>query len=127
MKSFILISFFIISFSYVDFSHEKENSRSDFFINELRVSETLLKKIEEIDNKYRLKYQKLNAEIQFRNSELTEIIQTKPFNEEKAKYTLQKIAEARSLIKLNNIKHHFEIESDLDSFQRMKFNDFFSP
>lgn len=125
MKFFLLMC--SILFSIACFSHEKENSRSDFFINELRVSETLLKKIEEIDNKYRLKYQKLNAEIQFRNSELTEIIQTKPFNEEKAQYTLTKIAEAQSLIKLNNIKHHFEIESDLDSFQRMKFNEFFSP
>ena len=127
MKHFILISVFIISFSCMIFSHEKENSRSDFFINELRVNKTLMKKIEQIDNKYRIKYQKLNAEIQFRNSELTEIILTKPFDEEKAKYTLQKTAEARSLIKLNNIKHHFEIESDLDSFQRVKFNEFFSP
>ena len=125
MKLLLLIC--SILFSVACFSHEKENSRSDFFINELRVSETLLKKIEYIDNKYRVIYQKLNAEIQFRNSELTEIIQTKPFNEEKAQYTLTKIAEAQSLIKLNNIKHHFEIESDLDSFQRMKFNEFFSP
>ena len=40
---------------------------------------------------------------------------------------LSKMAEVQSLIKLNNIKHHFEIESDLDTFQRMKFNKFFSP
>ena len=112
--------------SNVTFSHEKEISRADFYINELRVSETLMKKIEGIDKKYRIIYQKLNAEIQFRNSELNEIIQTKPFNEEMAKSILSKISEAQSLIKLNNIKHHIEIESYLDSFQRMKYNDFFN-
>lgn len=125
MRYFVLILMFILS--NVTFSHEKEISRADFFINELRVSETLMKKIEGIDKKYRIIYQKLNAEIQFRNSELNEIIQTKPFNEEMAKSILSKISEAQSLIKLNNIKHHIEIESYLDSFQRMKYNDFFSP
>ena len=74
-----------------------------------------------------MQYEKLSAKIQFHNSELSEIIQNKPFNEKKAKDVLTNIGNAQMTIKFLNIKHHLEIESKLDTFQRMKFNEFFSP
>ncbi len=109
------------------FSHEKDKSRAFLFKEELRVSNEQFKLISTIDNRYRTKYQKLNAEIQFRNSELNEVIYSSPFNEKKATQILKKIADAQLLIRLNTIKHHLEIEKKLDSYQRMKFNEIFKP
>jgi len=122
-----LTLFILIILSTLIFSHENDQSRADFFKNELRANETLLQVIESIDNKYRIQYQKLNVEIRFHNSELTEIIQIKPFREDKAISILKKVGESQSLLKLHNIKHHLEIEKELNSFQRMKFNEYFSP
>ncbi len=109
------------------FSHEKDKSRAFLFKEELRVSNEQFQLISTIDNRYRTKYQKLNAEIQFRNSELNEVIYSSPFNEKKATQILKKIADAQLLIRLNTIKHHLEIEKKLDSYQRMKFNEIFKP
>ena len=93
----------------------------------MRANDALLQEIESIDRHYRTKYEKLDVEIKFRNSELNQIIQKQPFDEDRALVILNKISVARSMIKLNNIKHHLEIEKELDSFQRMKFNEYFSP
>jgi len=125
-KKFICIALFF-SFSLVLFGHEKSDSRADLFKNELRADDELLQKISEIDNKYRIQYQKLNAEIRFHNTELNEVVQTKPFDEPKAKKILAKLSDSQSLIKLYSIKHHLAIEENLDSFQRMKFNELFNP
>ena len=125
MKQLTLLILIIISLQL--FSHENSQSRADIFKNELQANETLMQVIEDIDNRYRIQYEKINLEIRFHNSELTEIIQTKPFQEDKAKSILRKISDAQSLLKLHNIKHHMAIEKELDSFQRMKFNEFFSP
>ena len=118
---------FILLFSYQIFSHENKNSRADIFLKEIQVDENIFKSIEIIDNRYKLQYEKLSAKIQFHNSELSEIIQNKPFNEKKAKDVLTNIGNAQMTIKFLNIKHHLEIETKLDTFQRMKFNEFFSP
>ena len=109
------------------YGHENSNSRADFFKNDLNVSERVFEIIETIDNRYRSKYEKLDVEIKFRRSELNEVIQHQPFDEKKANAILQKLFRARANVKLNNIKHHLEIEKELDSFQRMKFNEYFSP
>jgi hypothetical protein len=123
MKYFLVI----ILCSITIFSHENGQSRAELFKNELNASNDLLEKIEIIDNKYRSKYEKLNADIRFKNSELSEVVRIKPFDEKKAKEILAKIAVSQSFIKLTSIKHHLEIESNLDSFQRMKFNEHFNP
>jgi len=122
-----LICCVVLAISCMTFSHDKDMSRAEFFKEELRLNEKQLITINGIDNRYRIKYQKLNSEIQFRNTELKEVIYETPFSEQKVKGILSKISEAESLIKLNNIKHHFEIEDHLDSYQRMKFNERFSP
>ena len=125
MKKYTL--FILICFHFMAYGHENKNSRADFFKNELNVSEQTFETIETIDNRYRSTYEKLNVEIQFRRSELNEVIKDKPFDEKKANAILQKLFRARANVKLNNIKHHLEIEKELDSFQRMKFNEYFSP
>ena len=125
MKKYTL--FILICFHFMAYGHENNNSRADFFKNDLNVSERVFEIIETIDNRYRSTYEKLNVEIQFRRSELNEVIKDKPFDEKKANAILQKLFRARANVKLNNIKHHLEIEKELDSFQRMKFNEYFSP
>ena len=122
-----IIVIIILLISFFGHSHDRDMSRAEFFKEELRVNDNQLTTINGIDNQYRIKYQKLKSEIQFRNTELKEVIYETPFNEQKVKGILSKISEAESLIKLNNIKHHFEIEEHLDSYQRMKFNERFSP
>lgn len=117
----------LICFHFMAYGHENSNSRADFFKNDLNVSERVFEIIETIDNRYRSKYEKLDVEIKFRRSELNEVIQHQPFDEKKANAILQKLFRARANVKLNNIKHHLEIEKELDSFQRMKFNEYFSP
>ena len=109
------------------YAHENGQSRAELFKNELKATNELLETIEEIDNRYRSQYEKLNADIRFKNSELSEIVRKKPFDEPKAKEILAKIAVSQSFIKLSSIKHHLEIEKNLDPYQRMKFNEHFNP
>ncbi|MBL6722997.1 MAG: hypothetical protein ISQ13_03195 [Candidatus Margulisbacteria bacterium] len=112
---------------FMAISHDKNSSRADLFKNELKASDELLQTIAAIDNKYRSEYQKLSAEIKFHESELASLVRIKPFNEDKAKQILKKLYNSESEIKLYSIRHHLEIESHLDSFQQMKFNELFNP
>ncbi len=122
----LLLLFFLV-FTYQTYSHENNKSRADIFLKEINVDESTFKSIEIIDNRYKLQYKKLSAQIQLFNSDLSEIIQNKPFNEKRAKKVLSNIGNAQMTIKFLTIKHHLEIEKKLDTFQRMKFNEFFSP
>ena len=117
----------LLCLTHIGLAHTKDQSRSEIFRSELRLNDTALNQVVEIDNRYRIIYQRINAEIQFRNSELKEITQSKPYNEDKAKRVLKKIADAQVDLRLNSIRHHLEIEKKLDSYQKMKFNEIFNP
>ena len=125
MIKFIFIFIFTIA-TFIT-PHEQNSSRADFFKEELRANDALLIAIETIDNEFRIKYQRLSSEIQYRNTELDELVKKKPFNERKAKAILKKLSEANAQMKLYNIQHHLAIEGKLDSYQRMKFNEYFKP
>ncbi len=67
------------------------------------------------------------AKLETSNSKLSEAIQQTPFNEKKVVSKINDNFSLRAKMKLYNIKHHLEIEDLLNSYQRMKFNEFFKP
>ena len=121
----LLMVIMIASFAIIP--HENSTSRADFFKDQLRADDNLLVTIETIDNEFRVKYNRLRSELKFRNTELDELVKKKPFDEIETKKILKKIAEADAQMKLYSIQHHLAIEEKLDSYQRMKFNEFFKP
>ena len=105
--------------------NENKDSRAQFFKDDLGVSQEQFKRIETIDNYYKIKYQTLNADLKLKQAELTKSIKHRPFNDSDVKKKISNELTVSGKIRLNNIKHHLEIESLLDSFQRMKFNEYF--
>tara|TARA_A200000113_G_scaffold175579_1_gene160760 strand:- start:148 stop:519 length:372 start_codon:yes stop_codon:yes gene_type:complete len=118
---------FIFIFSVSIFAHDDSKSRSSIFLNDIKASPDQFDKIELIDNKYKLIYEKMFAKLETSNSKLSEAIQQTPFNEKKVVSKINDNFSLRAKMKLYNIKHHLEIEDLLNSYQRMKFNEFFKP
>jgi Spy/CpxP family protein refolding chaperone len=117
-----------LMFFSVGFAHDStQDSRAQFFKDDLRVSQEQFQKIETIDNYYKIKYQTLNADLNLKQAELSKSIKSRPFNESTVKQKISNESSVSGKIRLNNIKHHLEIEDLLDSFQRMKFNEYFRP
>lgn len=118
---------FILMFPILVFSHDSGESRADFFKNDLNVSLVQFEKIESIDNRYMEIYDKLYAKLELSRAELNAAVKKSPYNEKKVVKLINESYSLQAKIKLNNVKHHLEIESLLDSFQRMKFNEVYSP
>ena len=95
--------------------------------NDLKVSLVQFEKIESIDNRYMTTYEKLYAKLDVTKAELNIAIKKSPYNEKKVVKLINESFSLQAKIKLHNVKHHLEIEALLDSFQRMKFNEVYSP
>ena len=118
---------FIFIFPLLVFCHDSGESRADFFKNDLNVSLVQFEKIESIDNRYMTTYEKLYSKLDVTKAELTIAIKKSPYNEKKVIKLINESFSLQAKIKLHNVKHHLEIEALLDSFQRMKFNEVYSP
>tara|TARA_Y200000002_G_C22479629_1_gene578188 strand:- start:133 stop:423 length:291 start_codon:yes stop_codon:yes gene_type:complete len=96
-------------------------------MNSIKATQDQFNKIESIDNRYKLIYEKILAKLELSNAKLSEELKVTPFNEKKVVKVINDNYSLRAKIKLYNIKHHLEIEAVLDAYQRMKFNEFFKP
>ena len=127
MKKLLIIYLIFISSITLHAHQDDQSSRADFFKNELGTTTKQFDLIAQIDQKFVTKYQKLSANLEVKIANLNEIIKQKPYSEDKVKAALIDIYNIRMTLRLNNIRQHLEIEDQLDSFQKKKFNEYFSP
>jgi Spy/CpxP family protein refolding chaperone len=127
MKKLLILFLIFMGTAIVSSHQDDQKSRADFFKSELGTTTKQFDSIAKIDQKFATKYQKLSANLEVKMANLNEVIKQKPYNEETVKAALINVYNIRMTIRLNNIQQHLEIENHLDSFQKKKFNEYFSP
>ena len=118
----------LLLFGVAAFAHDETGeSRADYFRSTLETSKAQFESIEKIDKRFSLLYEKLAANLSVKNAHVKQLINQKPLNENALRDTLLDNYLIQIDMRVNNINHHLAIEDLLDSFQRKKFNEQYSP